>query len=239
MQNRVSDMNDMITNPRRMFKPFPDNLAIDTNFARFYTYLKTMVAFLEKQKEFPTEKIQDLLERPISLDTEETEEILRRSDEYEFYAEQIWQFEEFKAQLFNSFFVAVYVHLETELTRCCHDLEKHRPQAVSLNDLTGKGVQQSIAYLSKVQSINLMAINKSEWEKISNYNLLRNCIVHCQGRLDLFSKKQQLRKFILSPESKLTLEEEVCMLSKEFCFESLATMRKFLKSLATEMSKID
>ncbi len=141
---------------------------------------------------------------------------------------------EFENTLYSSFFVMIYFYLESELTRHCRDLEKKYQEKLALSDIVGSGVQRAITYLVKVHHVDFSLGSSREWEKIQNYNVLRNCIVHNQGRLDEgFDKNQRekLLRFIQKPTSKLQKKHSLCILSKDFCLDALDTIKSFLHSV--------
>jgi hypothetical protein len=111
---------------------------------------------------------------------------------------------------------------------------------LSLSDIVGNGVQRAVTYLVKVHHIEFSLVNNPEWEKIQNFNILRNRIVHNQGRLDEgFERgKERLLKFIQKPTSRLQLENTRCVLNKDFCLDALDTIKAFLHSVVFAKAKV-
>lgn len=208
-----------------------NNAVFNAGFNSYYDYLETIVNFLEAEKEKHNQSIEEINQKIASgeIQIEDGLEQLPPELEYDYY--RLSSISEFENTLFSSFFVTIYFYLESELTRYCRKLEKDSQEKLSLSDIVGNGVQRAITYLIKVHHINFSLGNSQEWEKIQNYNTLRNCIVHNQGRLDdSFEKSQRdrLLRFIQKPNSKLQIENSLCILNKEFCLESLDTIKKFL-----------
>jgi hypothetical protein len=206
----------------------------DSGFILFSDYLETIVAFLEKERQGHNESI-DEINKSTDLDElgfPNDPHRIPPQIEYEYY--QLDRIADFENTLFSSFFVTIYFYLESELTRHCHDLAKQHQEMLSLSDIVGNGVQRAVTYLIKVQHIEFSLGNSREWEKIQNYNILRNCIVHNQGKLDeSFEKgsREKLLKFIEKPNSKLQLSNTWCVLNKDFCLEALSTIKTFLHSV--------
>ncbi len=210
----------------------------------YYDYLETITNFLESEREKQNQSFTEMIETREEIEGEIVEidnaiflddvEQAQVDVDLEHYSYRLANVVEFENTIFSSFFVTIYFYLESELTRYCRDLEKKHQEKLSLSDIVGNGVQRAITYLVKVQHIDFSLGNSKEWEKIQNYNVLRNCIVHNQGMLDeSFDKNQRekLLKFIQRPNSNLQVKYKLCILNKDFCLESLDTIKLFLHSI--------
>jgi len=193
----------------------------------FDDYLATIVSFWENALEKHTQYISDLYWEVESGKTEMQGEL-----DYALFEEN--KFPEFENDSFSSFFIMIYSYMESELLWYCRDLEKRNPQSVLLSDLAGgNSVEKFMTYLIKVQHIEFSKEESPEWAKVKDFTLLRNCIVHNQGRVDdSFSKKKELLKFIQRQDSKLKLEDTTCILDKNFCSYALGIIKRFLDSVA-------
>ena len=206
----------------------------DMGFSSYYDYLETIVNFLQSEKEKHNQSIDEINQKIESGEIEVPDDLEQMPPQLEYDYYRLSSISEFENTLFSSFFVTIYFYLESELTRHCRDLEKHSEVKLSLSDIVGNGVQRAMTYLVKVHRIDFSPGNSPDWEKIQNYNLLRNCIVHNQGRLDDGLEKGQrdrLLKFIQKPNSKLQVENSWCILNKEFCLEAVDTVKSFLYSV--------
>jgi hypothetical protein len=194
----------------------------------FDNYLETLVNFLENERKKYEQNINSVSEEIQDASEGMPYELQRAYHELEYV------FPEFENTLFSSFFVAIYFYLESELTRYCRILEKENPEMLLLSDLAGAGIVKSMIYLVKVQRIEY-SLNSPEWEKIQKYGVLRNCIVHNQGKVDEVlndDQRKKLLEFIKRKNSKLKLEDTRCILDKDFCLDALNTIEKFLYSVS-------
>lgn len=220
--------------PYDEFDPFESAMNPDVPryyFLSFGDYLKTIAVFVENERKKNNQEIEDHMKNTLSEETQAEE-----FSEHDYYAELLERgFAEFENTLFSSFFIMIYSHMETELIRYCRDLEKRDPQRVKLSDLAGKsGVVKSMNYLTKVQQIEFSLENSLEWMRIKGFQNLRNCIVHSQGSLDEFEKRDELSKFIRLKDSKIKLQDDaICILDRDFCSDALVTMEKFLNAVAS------
>lgn|SRR5574341_806777 len=210
-----------------------DEAMFQSGFASFYDYLETIVNFLDNERQSHNQSIDEISKKLSSGEIKPPDDPGRMPPELEFDYYRLERISEFENILFSSFFVSVYFYLESELTKHCGDLQRKNQEPLSLSDIVGSGVQRAMTYLVKVHHIELSLDNNPEWKKIQNYNLLRNCIVHNQGRLDdgFERGKEKLLRFIQEPDSKLKLVDTWCVLDKDFCLEALNTIQAFLHSV--------
>lgn len=216
-----------------------DKAIFYAGFSSFYDYLETIVDFLESERQKHNQSIDEINEKINSgeIVSSGASEQMPPELEYDYY--RLERVSEFENNLFTSFFVMIYFHLEAELTRRCHELEKRNHEKLLLSDIVGNGVQKAITYLVKVHRFEISTGNSPEWEKIQNFNLLRNCIVHNQGKLDEgFSQREKLLKFIQKPNSKLELANNYCVLNKDFCLDALDTIKAFLYLVMFSKAKV-
>lgn len=204
-----------------------------SGFSSFYDYLETIVDFLENERKSHNQSIDEINEKLKSGEIESPDDPGQMPPELEFDYFRLERISEFENILFSSFFVSIYFYLESELTKHCGDIKQQSQEGLSLSDIAGRGVQRAMIYLVKVHRIEFSLDNNPEWGKIQNFNLLRNCIVHNQGRLDdgFEGGKKKLLEFVQKPNSKLKLVDTWCVLDKDFCLEALDTIQAFLHSV--------
>jgi hypothetical protein len=153
--------------------------------------------------------------------------------QYDYY--WLTSIEEYTNILRKSFFINLYAALESRLMEECHYHEE-RHQAgenkilLSLSDIAGRGVQKAMTYLVKVQCIVFSLGESKEWEDIQGYRILRNCIVHNDGRLnERANSRDKLRRFIdRKPTLSLSEYDAEITLGKGFCEEAINTVERFL-----------
>ncbi|MDZ4844050.1 MAG: hypothetical protein SH857_00725 [Chitinophagales bacterium] len=128
---------------------------------------------------------------------EEFHEILKESSEFEIEYRNGWDFAEQEIRIYtlnlysNSLFISLYSFLERKLYQICKVAEKNK--SIKINDLSGDGIFKYCNYLKKVLEIDLEKIN-SEWVRITNYNKLRNRIVH--SPTNIIEKDKNNKKLI-------------------------------------------
>lgn len=138
----------------------------------------------------------------------------------------------------RSFFVAIYSLIEAQLNAICHDQEPAKGLESSVEDLTGpdKGIRRARKYLQRV-GIRLQDI--PEWNELTNYQKLRNCIVHNEGKLESGHEKhkgarQHLKEQFI-PRNRDLLEwkefDDEIIFHKGFCEEVLQVSRRFFTKL--------
>lgn len=196
----------------------------------FNGYLETISEFLKAETKKHLEDIDNFKEQitsgKIVLDDDPGQ--LTYEDHLNDLLNNIDEFEDI---LLKSFFVTIYGFLESKLMQRCRKLEQQNKGVVlSISEIRGEGVQKAMTYLIKVQRIDFSLSNSSEWEKIQNYNTLRNCIVHNEGRLDdgLKEGRGKLEKFIERKDSNLHLSDSYIILTRVFCEKAWETMEEFL-----------
>ena len=200
----------------------------------FNSYLETISEFLKNETKKHREEIDDLRQQiktgKIISDSESDEEPWEH--QYEQHIDYlINEIQEFENILLKSFFVTIYGFLESQLMQQCRKLEKlNKDVALSISEIRGEGVQKAMIYLIKVQHIGFSLSNSSEWERIQNYNMLRNCIVHNEGRFDdgLKDGRDKLEKFIKRKDSSLDLDGSYIVFTQEFCKNAWKTVEEFL-----------
>lgn len=92
----------------------------------------------------------------------------------------------------HSLFTSTYSLLETFLNDLCSTLKKERNLLIDIGDLNGSGIFRAQTYLSKILHVEFPSSHRS-WQRIGNYNKLRNCLVHTDGQLSKESNKQLLK----------------------------------------------
>ena len=162
--------------------------------------------------------------------------LLPQDTKNEVYSEELWYYTmKFPRILRNSFLVTAHSLLEYELNVICRKLKKACQIPISWSDLKGDKLEQAKSYF-KLAGLDL-SFNNPTWQEISNYYLVRNCIVHNNGLIAGVQKEQALcdyinRKKIISED---TIEEEIA-LTASFCKGVIDTMQYFLNDVYEAIS---
>ncbi|MBZ9537033.1 hypothetical protein KGR20_23015 [Cytobacillus oceanisediminis] len=83
----------------------------------------------------------------------------------------------------NSFFLSVYGDYEYFLVEICKAFKKKKELKLTVGDLHGKGIERSANYFAKVVGLDDIK-NTKEWSNLSNWNVIRNKMIHNYGILD-------------------------------------------------------
>jgi hypothetical protein len=82
----------------------------------------------------------------------------------------------------RSALVTLFSFFEHELDALCKRIKSQDGCELSLADIAGKGIFRSTTYLTKVAGVTDTR-NSPEWHEVKNIQLVRNLIVHADGKL--------------------------------------------------------
>jgi hypothetical protein len=82
----------------------------------------------------------------------------------------------------RSALITVYGAFEFELTRLCLLFQNEKHLSISVSDLSGSGITQAANYLEKVAELKTLG-GSHQWQTVDNIRIVRNMIVHRNGRL--------------------------------------------------------
>jgi hypothetical protein len=147
-------------------------------------------------------------------------------------------FNVFLEVLWESLFISIYSFFEYELFRLCKKFEQEYENSIKIKEIRGYIFNQAPIYLKKIVKIDFPD-KCTEWEKIGVYKIVRNSIVHRQGRLsDSQKNKNRIEKFIKdNPSLLIELDESNnnIKISKETLFDFIETLREFFEKLYTNI----
>lgn len=184
------------------------------------------VDLLERSVIF-NEKSEKRLKRTPKYSREELEEIL--DEEYFVIAETM------PIIIRQSLFISIYALLETYLNDVCDLLQREQKLQVSVKDLAGNGIFRAKDYLEKVLNVDFPASHKL-WQRISNYNRLRNCFVHACGQVTPDSNKQLLKFLKDSPHVDISFLKRI-ELREGFVGEACDSIIAFANDLTDRLLK--
>ncbi|PNQ79325.1 hypothetical protein [Paenibacillus sp. F4] len=145
--------------------------------------------------------------------------------------------DEFPQILRNSLLVSLYAFFENQLALICDYYKQQKNIVISVADLKGAGIERAKNYMKKVIQSNFPETT-DEWKTIKNCALVRNCIVHCGGDVELFSRTIDLRKSINRlGKSIFETERNKIYICKEFISEIIIAMEKILTDLHIDLKK--
>ena len=140
----------------------------------------------------------------------------------------------FSNLLRQSFLISLYSFMELWLIRECYLDSKRRDGGKSYISIKGRGIEKVKKYFSDIMQSSFPFVGSNQdWLWITNFKLLRDCIVHRQGSLTGFSDfkiDSNLNCFVQN-ESGLSLfgiNNNQVFVEYEFCQKALRTVHRFL-----------
>lgn len=201
-------------------------------FHLFDGYLAQMDSFLDKEIEKHKERIESAKSPPPGMSEEFFDGQLFELNDVEY---ALSMFDDFRNRFLKSFIISLYSLLESSLAERCKTIQQRTGHSLSAKDLTGKGIEQSMNYLTKVHGLTALK-QLAEWQQLQDIRRLRNCIAHNDGRLNSETDQVQAIHNYISRESTLSIEtiekydgpsSEVA-LTREYCQKTLLTVKRFL-----------
>jgi len=131
----------------------------------------------------------------------------------------------------SSLLISVYSFLENQLTRLCKELQAKMNLSVKYGSLSGKGIEKAKVYLSDVVNLDFPS-NSQEWQKIKDYQNIRNCFAHSEGIINEGDKKliHSVEKIdsvsIIGYEADITMGRSI-HLEKDFINNLINTLKDF------------
>ncbi|MDM8149979.1 hypothetical protein [Priestia megaterium] len=128
----------------------------------------------------------------------------------------------------SSLLISIYSFLENQLTRLCKELQMKMELSVKYNSINGKGIEKAKVYLSDVVKLDFPS-GSQEWQKINNYQNIRNCFAHSEGIV-----KDEDKKLIRSIEKldNVSIQGDIVfgksiVLGKDFISNFIETIKAF------------
>lgn len=112
---------------------------------------------------------------------------------------------------------------------------------LNLRDLSDEGIFKAQTYIKKVVGVEFPDDSSPEWGKILAYNVIRNCIVHNSGQLNVErnSKGVERVRELSNNSSHFEINEKnEIKLNRDFSLEFLKTSELFLDKLYKPISMI-
>jgi len=210
---------------------------LEREIANFYEFLKTLDEGLDTRRQELSKSI-DIADsdlKSVGKNDERREELINLKVE----AEQVKGFTNLLRQ---SFLTSLYSFMELWLMRECHLYSKRKDGGQSYKSTKGKGIEKAKRYFASVMKSDYPFGSSQDWLWITNFQLLRDCIIHRQGSLTGFSNfdvDSSLAKFV-KDEQGLSLfgtDNQQIFVEDEFCLKALQTVhRLMIKLLALEIN---
>lgn len=155
---------------------------LEREIASLYEFLKTLDEGLDvrRQKIICSIDVMDMELKNVKNDDGSRKELINLKIE----AERV---ESFTNLLRQSFLTSLYSFMELWLMRECHLHSKRNDGGQSYRSTKGKGIEKAKRYFKNVMRSDYPFGSSQDWIWITNFQLLRDCIIHRQGSLTGFS----------------------------------------------------
>lgn len=155
-----------------------------------------------------------------------------------YYGDDLYEIEKIQINLYrNSTVISLHSLLESELNSICKHIYKKLNYPIEQSDLYGNGINRSKKYLQLIAGVKFENLN-TEWSKISDLNKIRNCIVHCNGTVEISNdtkKQKSLEKIINCHPHLEFIHNSKIIISKEFIEQSITDIEKFLDNIYQQL----
>ena len=159
----------------------------------------------------------------------------QRKEFYEYMSDEYWQLHERSPNILRrALFLICYSDIEAYLNRMCRIAQQKLRLSLSLNELAGRGIKRARLYLAKVASVAFPA-DSEEWQRLTDYNKLRNVIAHAEGQLSESDRRGHLGQYIAHhPYLQLESDEDI-LVQEGFCEEVVETALRFFKRFPKDL----
>ena len=127
--------------------------------------------------------------RRIQLDNFLKEDILEEPENESFFKEIYYMdYIKLPSYFYHSSLVSIYSFLEKSLNSICDTIQRETDFVIGIGDLNGTNIiNRSRKFLSKVAKVDFSIVDK-EWLRITDFQKLRNLIVHQNSQLQQFNQ---------------------------------------------------
>ncbi|MFC6040129.1 hypothetical protein ACFPYN_11925 [Paenisporosarcina macmurdoensis] len=168
----------------------------------YLNYLEEIESSIEKQNTIMEEQAKGILD-------EDFEEYL-----YHYEDEHYKYHTLFPTILRRSIFTSLYSYFEHMLIELCED-------RVKLKATKGTGIEKAKTYLTSHYGLGKLFVG-AEWNLIKQYSKVRNCFLHADGVVYLYSKEHEQREIhrFIDKTNGISLNQgDVIALDSVFCRE--------------------
>ncbi len=186
---------------------------------KLYTQLESLAEDFKARMESEAQKIEDDAEKDRF---------------FEFYEDDYWHHTEVFPSLFlNSFHIAAYSLLETEIYNIARHIGKKQNQKFDVSEIRGGDYLESACYyIKKLTGIDAKDDSQfSCWPGLKDGQRLRNIIVHSSGKVTTASNTSLARKCGVYNASR----KEVTM-TIDYCKSFIKLLKTFFSEMYTEIT---
>jgi hypothetical protein len=129
----------------------------------------------------------------------------------------------------RSAFITVYGSFEFELFQLCSLFQREKHLTIGVADLGGKGISQAANYLEKVAQMKTLCGSR-QWQTVNHIRVIRNMIVHRDGRLqDAQGKRPRKETTAINELKYIRTSDFEVLLEPEFVPEVVKSFRRYFK----------
>ncbi len=133
----------------------------------------------------------------------------------------------------KSLAISIYSFLEHHMNLICNHLDEFHSSSLTLKDLKGDGIKRAKLHLEKVHSLDFSKLN-SCWSFLSNFNKVRNCLVHTDGDTSLMRSKTTLVNVVDSSDGLSLIKEKQIKIEKDYIHDCIYQMGIFLTKIVDD-----
>lgn len=217
-----------------------DNINIKIRIESLRSLVELIRAGIEKRKDEELQKIETLkgkVEDELDMHEVHTEEEIFEL-EYVNYFEGEFNCSQLESTATYSIIPSCYMLFETNLVAFSNIAKKHCCIELKHNELAGGKIEKIKKYLSKMVDIDVSKIQS--WSSLKDLEIIRNCIVHNEGKVNQEFKDYKLIENIIqkyrehiSINRPLHENERYIIAKFSFCDLFLEKLNSFFDELIT------
>ena len=154
------------------------------------------------------------------------EEFAEWQSEIQFFEDRYER--DFPSKIRYSFVVLLYIVFETRLRAACDEISKRRSLEKKENDLRGATLEHAKAFLKKVAK--LPCADQMVWQWLIDFQKVRDCIVHTNGRVEKSKDKDRLNH-LCNENVGLSSEAGSLMIERHYCTKTLEMTKSYFGHL--------
>jgi hypothetical protein len=135
---------------------------------------------------------------------------------------------DFPSKIRYSFVILLYIVFETRLRAACDEISKRRSLELRESDLKGASIERAKAFLKKVAK--LPSGDQMIWQWLSDFQKVRDCIVHTNGRIEESRDKDRLNH-LCNENVGLSSEAGSLMIERHYCTKMLEIAKSYFRHL--------
>lgn len=135
----------------------------------------------------------------------------------------------FRELLYESFIVSLVIFLEQQLNSYCVVLYKFVQIKLRWKQIRGSILERFREYVSKLSNIHL-SVSEELRKDVEGVIALRNCLVHCAGRISDFSEANKIRS-LSNRYAGLRIDEGQIYLTMKLCSSCIYIIKSFIDNV--------